>query len=210
MDAKEYYHAFRGRRVRLINTLDVPRRTDNPNPYAIVVGYVNYRVLVMFEEDDDKQRMSRYVSVGGNIELSTPTVNAWQVNVECLELDYPTSMKPPKKSRCKLCHSLGFKTYNLFICSNKKCRKSQKVIRQKYKTPKITKPIDNYVRCPECNEIAHMAYWVISEVANTYRGQCPNNHHWFSVWNEGDMLLSGAGVKYVFDGARFVSTKEHP
>ena len=198
MTTKEFYARHVGARVR-VKIIYAPQGIIlDSKPYARIVGFgEGSHILIEFEDEELRNRSITYDRGNPTVcEMLDGIERSWFVFFSQFEfVDEPKPQSLPRKSKCKYCSSLGFKSKNLFVCSNSKCRKSRRDIRKQFKPPVYPKrSVDNYVYCPKCNEVAFSL--------TSYRdARCPNNHIWEHKWVEGDKLRQYNTIWIMRDGS---------
>lgn len=123
---------------------------------------------------------------------------------EVIKSNKPQTIYPNK---CQFCKAPSRKAGNLIICSNHKCRKSHRALNQFTKSYKSL-PVsfnDNFIRCPECNDIARNFDRKFIEVGTM---MCPNNHRWEHRFSIGEKIIYlsvlGLQTTLTYDGAFFI------
>lgn len=153
MNGKEFAEKFAGRRVQIFDTIDVPRRNINPQPYARVIGYYNLSyvsqadVLVDFEEEDDQTCAWHIDTSIYDITLTVQdAVRGWRVPIHNLRLmdcyaKHHRVHKPvvAYPHVCVKCKYPARKNGQVMLCSNTRCKSRLGYLRQ---VKRITAPGD--------------------------------------------------------------------
>lgn len=173
MPSKEFAEKYVGRRVRIINTNDVPDFTHIPTPIGIITQYTGIRVIVDLQE-------------------THPGINHWMVFLRHIEL-LDEKVINPYPHICKACKSPARKNSDVALCSNVKCKSSNK---KKYFIPYV-KVVDKYIKCAICDEFAYTCRDRARAGNDIYYSfSCFNKHNWQIKVYPGMLLKQSEHVIY--------------
>lgn len=165
-----------GQRVRIINIGHIP---NGATELARVIGHNKTSLVVEFEEQGHGWRIEREYGITFVVNNA---VRGWYVPLEQIELVKPLKEIKPYPHTCKICKAPSRKNGSIVLCSNVKCKATNKKRYVSAVQKRDTYKRDTYIRCPVCKGIAASADGRSHKDGEIwYSFVCMKDHRWQDV-----------------------------